>query len=103
QRLLPAWVPVNAKNCGRVGEHTLPAPPDVSMSECRGMNDPQATLRFRVVSGAERVSEAQTRYSGMTLSSNCHPARTCSWSMIFSENGCPPRIKSGAGFFGIML
>ena len=26
-----------------------------------------------------------------------------SWSMIFSENRCPPRIKSGAGFFGIML
>jgi hypothetical protein len=26
-----------------------------------------------------------------------------SWSMIFSENRYPPRIKSGAGFFGIML
>src|SRR5262245_54273155 len=25
------------------------------------------------------------------------------WSMIFSENQYPPRIKSGAGFFGIML
>ena len=25
------------------------------------------------------------------------------WSMILSENRCPPRIKSGAGFFGIML
>jgi len=25
------------------------------------------------------------------------------WSMIFSENRSPPRIKSGAGFFGIML
>jgi hypothetical protein len=24
-------------------------------------------------------------------------------SMIFSENRCTPRIKSGAGFFGIML
>jgi len=24
-------------------------------------------------------------------------------SMIFSENRFPPRIKSGAGFFGIML
>jgi len=23
--------------------------------------------------------------------------------MIFSENRVPPRIKSGAGFFGIML
>ena len=25
------------------------------------------------------------------------------WSMIFSENRFPPRIKSGAGFFRIML
>jgi hypothetical protein len=25
------------------------------------------------------------------------------WSMTFSENRYPPRIKSGAGFFGIML
>jgi hypothetical protein len=25
------------------------------------------------------------------------------WSMIFSENRHPPRLKSGAGFFGIML
>jgi hypothetical protein len=25
------------------------------------------------------------------------------WSMIFSENRYPPRIKSGAGFFGIKL
>jgi hypothetical protein len=25
------------------------------------------------------------------------------WSMIFSENRYPPRIESGAGFFGIML
>ncbi len=24
------------------------------------------------------------------------------WSMIFSENRLPPRIKSGAGSFGIM-
>jgi hypothetical protein len=24
-------------------------------------------------------------------------------SMVFSENRCTPRIKSGAGFFGIML
>ena len=24
------------------------------------------------------------------------------WRMIFSENRYPPRIKSGAGFFGIM-
>src|SRR5262245_20577901 len=29
--------------------------------------------------------------------------RAYCWSMILSENRCPPRIKSGAGFFGIML
>src|SRR5262249_40292540 len=27
---------------------------------------------------------------------------TC-WSMIFSENRYPPRVKSGASFFGMML
>jgi hypothetical protein len=26
-----------------------------------------------------------------------------SWSMIFPENRSPPRIKSEAGFFGVML
>ena len=29
--------------------------------------------------------------------------RAYCWSMIFSENRYPPRIKSGASFFGIML
>src|SRR6202008_4078738 len=37
------------------------------------------------------------------FSSNRHPALAYWWSMIFSENRYPPRIKSGAGFFGIML
>jgi hypothetical protein len=37
------------------------------------------------------------------FSSNRHPALACCWSMILSENRYPPRIKSGAGFFGIML
>src|SRR5438445_10851413 len=37
------------------------------------------------------------------FSSNRHPAPAYWWSMIFSENRYPPRIKSGAGFFGIML
>jgi hypothetical protein len=32
-----------------------------------------------------------------------HPLPACWWSMIFSENRNPPRIKSGAGIFGIML
>jgi hypothetical protein len=29
------------------------------------------------------------------------PPDSC-WRMIFSENRCPPRIKCGAGSFGIM-
>src|SRR5215470_14448605 len=46
------------------------------------------------------------------FSSNRHLALIYCWSMIprvepegmlFSENRYPPRIKSGAGFFGIML
>jgi hypothetical protein len=35
--------------------------------------------------------------------SDRHPALAYCWSMIFSENRHPPRITSGAGFFGIML
>jgi len=31
------------------------------------------------------------------------PLQLICWSMISSENRYPPRIKSGAGFFGIML
>src|SRR5262249_42183953 len=34
------------------------------------------------------------------FSSNRHPAPAFWWSVIFSENRCPPRIKSGAGFSG---
>jgi len=37
------------------------------------------------------------------FSSNRHLALSYGWSMIFSENRCPARIKSGPGFFGIML
>jgi hypothetical protein len=50
------------------------------------------------------------------FSSNRHPAPGYCWSMIFSDlaspaeagfakagNRYPPRIASGAGFFGIML
>jgi hypothetical protein len=37
------------------------------------------------------------------FSSIRHPALASCWSMIFSENRYPPRIRSGAGFFGIML
>jgi hypothetical protein len=32
-----------------------------------------------------------------------HPALAFCLSMIFSENRIPPRIKSGASFFRIML
>jgi hypothetical protein len=37
------------------------------------------------------------------FSSNRRHTLTSSLSMIFSENRYPPRIKCGAGFFGIML
>ena len=37
------------------------------------------------------------------FSSIRHRALAYCWSMIFSENRYPPRIKSGAGFLGIML
>jgi hypothetical protein len=37
------------------------------------------------------------------FSSSRHPALGYPWSMMFSENRYPPRIESGAGFFGIML
>src|SRR5499426_2277481 len=37
------------------------------------------------------------------FSSNRHLAPSYAWSMIFSENRYPARIKSGPGFFGIML
>jgi hypothetical protein len=37
------------------------------------------------------------------FSSNRHLALDYCWSMMFSENRYPPRIKCGAGFFGIML
>ena len=37
------------------------------------------------------------------FSSNRHLALAYSWSMIFPENRYPPRIKSGADIFGIML
>jgi hypothetical protein len=37
------------------------------------------------------------------FSSKRHPALAYCRSTIFPENRYPPRIKSGAGFFGIML
>src|SRR5262249_39957346 len=54
---------------------------------------------------ANRVT---TEQSSNTLerddfSSNRHPALTSSWSMIFFRKPYPPRIKCGAGLFGIML
>src|SRR5262249_5009923 len=41
-----------------------------------------------------------TRLERDDFSSNRHPAPAFWWSVIFSENRCPPRIKSGAGFSG---
>jgi len=41
--------------------------------------------------------------AGSSLVKPGYPALAFWWSMIFSENRYPPRIKSGAGLFGIML
>src|SRR6202011_667983 len=47
-----------------------------------------------------RIKRAQSKRDD--FSSNRHRALTSCWRMIFSENRYPPRIKCGAGFFGIM-
>jgi hypothetical protein len=52
------------------------------------------------------IAEAEVTASRLErddFSSNRPPALAYWRSMIFSENRHPPRIKSGAGFFGIML
>jgi hypothetical protein len=49
------------------------------------------------------VNSSMALQSEMTLSRSRHLALHYCWSMIFSENRYPPRIKPGAGFFGIML
>src|SRR5262249_10331394 len=50
-----------------------------------------------------RFSPAVAALERDDFSLNRHPAPASRLSMIFSENRCTPRIKSGAGFFGIML
>jgi hypothetical protein len=56
------------------------------------------------VGGACRATGvARERLERDDFSSKRHPALAYCRSMIFSENRWPPRIKSGAGFFGIML
>jgi hypothetical protein len=42
-------------------------------------------------------------YSDMPFIRVGHVALSYAWSMIFSENRYPARIKSGLGFFEIML
>ena len=50
----------------------------------------------------QRVFEDVGKISGVEGVAIVQGAVFC-LSMIFSENRFPPRIKSGAGFFGIML
>src|SRR5262249_36046102 len=54
----------------------------------------------RTTRGSERAFDRLKRDG---FSSNRHPALGYCRSMMFSENRYPPRIKCGAGFFGIML
>jgi hypothetical protein len=57
-----------------------------------GVGDPSSDRLLRV------LLERDGYFSEIVISPQ--PRR---WSMIFSANRYPPRIKSGAGFFGIML
>jgi hypothetical protein len=69
----------------------LPVPP-------RGHARRILAARPRAASGLA-LDFLERRYS----KSNQRASLTFCRSMIFSENRFPPRIKSGAGFFGIML
>ena len=62
------------------------------MSRERRVNQPEVSFRYDRGIARERAP-ARERAIGCAYS----------WSMIFCENRFPPRIKSGAGFFGIML
>ena len=57
-------------------------------------------LRPRRSQAHRRVARALERDD---FSPDRQLALTYPWSMILSENRRPPRINSGAGFFGIML
>jgi len=75
-----------------------------------GVRRPLAALLLISKSGSE-IPAAGGSGGGLSprwlerddFSSNRHPALGYCWSMIFSENRYPARIKSGPGFFGIML
>src|SRR3981189_3486221 len=73
----------------------------VDLSTLRRFGRIRSISAFGVVRRGRQLSPE--RLERDDFSSNRHPALAYSWSMIFSENRCPPRIKSGAGFFGIML
>jgi hypothetical protein len=51
----------------------------------------------------ERRRVDKRRWERDDFSPNRHPAAWFCWSTIISENRCLPRIKCGAGLFGIML
>jgi hypothetical protein len=57
-------------------------------------------MRASTLSGSFRVTTTSGFLPGAIAPSRAN--QTLTWSMIFSENRFPPRIKSGAGFFRIM-
>jgi hypothetical protein len=58
---------------------------------------------FRIEGRDEPLLAALNCVERDDFSWNRHLAPAFGWSMIFSEDRCPSRIKSGTGFFGIML
>jgi hypothetical protein len=69
------------------------------MREGAGKRSTRGGVEFQA--GMQPVFGASLERDDFSL--NRHPALAFCLSMIFSENRCTPRIKSGAGFFGIML
>jgi hypothetical protein len=63
---------------------------------------PRCSRPTRTKAGPSGRGRGRRRRSGAAATAR-RAARCYCWSMIFSENRYPPRIKSGAGFFGIML
>jgi hypothetical protein len=92
----------------QASELSSAAPSSTSKISIR--SDGSSSLRntASVVAHDTGADEDDIRICGATLIHGCLPSKCETvwmfrWSMIFSENRVPPRIKSGAGFFGIML
>jgi len=66
---------------------------------------PQPDSQKKWCSAASRVTSPQgckAVHESAAAEKTCDKVEDLQWRMILSENRFPPRIKSGAGFFGIM-